>query len=413
MKLPFANHAELEKICRDHPTPFHLYDETIIRRRLHQLNSAFAWNPGFKEYFAVKANPNPSLLAIVREEGGGADCSSLTELMLAERSGFQGHEIMFSSNDTPEADMRLAARIGSRISLDDISHIEFLDRLAGIPETITLRFNPGNSFTIGNSIMSRPGDAKYGLTRPQLTEGVKRLLGLGARRFGLHAFLSSNTTEQAYYPALARLLFETMVELRNETGAVFDSVNLSGGIGIPYHPEAPEADIERIGDEIRLAFGEIMEPAGLGHVAIHTELGRWLMAPAGCLVSRVIHEKHIYKDYLGLDACAADLMRPAIYGAYHHITVAGRETEVPCARWDITGGLCENNDKFAIDRDLPPVGINDLLVIHDTGAHGHSMGYNYNGKLRSAELLRQADGSVRLIRRAETPDDYFATLETD
>jgi diaminopimelate decarboxylase len=413
MKLPFASQSELEGICQKHPTPFHLYDESIIRKRLRRLNAAFDWNPGFKEYFAVKANPNPALLGIVREEGGGADCSSLTELMLAYRSGFRDHEIMFSSNDTPEADMVLAARLGSRISLDDISHIGFLERLAGIPETITLRYNPGNSFTIGNSIMSRPRDAKYGFTRLQLSEGLKRLRGLGAQRFGLHAFLSSNTMDQAYYPALARLLFETMVELAEETGAAFDAVNLSGGIGIPYRPEEAEADIERIGGDIRQAFRQIMEPAGLGNVAIHTELGRWLMAPAGCLVSRVIHEKHIHKDFLGLDACAANLMRPAMYGAYHHITVAGRETAEPCARWDVTGGLCENNDKFAIDRDLPPVGIGDLVVIHDTGAHGHSMGYNYNGKLRSAELLRQSDGTVRLIRRAETPADYFATLETD
>lgn len=413
MKLPFANHAELERICRIHPTPFHLYDEGTIRQRLRRLRAAFAWNPGFKEYFAVKANPNPALLAIVREEGGGADCSSLTELMLADRAGFKGHEVMFSSNVTPEADMRLAADLGSRISLDDISHIDFLQRVAGLPPAITLRFNPGNSFTIGNSIMSRPGDAKYGFTRPQLTEGIRRLAAGGVRKFGLHAFLSSNTTEPAYYPALARLLFDTVVGLQRETGVEFDSVNLSGGIGIPYRPDEPEVDIMAVGRSIEQAYHEILGPAGLDRIAVHAELGRWLMAPAGCLVSRVIHEKHIHKDYLGLDACAANLMRPAMYGAYHHITVAGREDAPLAGTWDVTGGLCENNDKFAIDRQLPEVGIGDLLVIHDTGAHGHSMGYNYNGKLRSAELLRQADGNVRLIRRAETPADYFATLALD
>ena len=413
MKSPFVGKTELEAICLSHPTPFHLYDESIIRQRLRDLRAAFAWNPGFKEFFAVKANPNPTLLEIVRQEGGGADCSSLTELMLAERSGFREAEIMFSSNVTPEADMRLAARLGARISLDDISHVDFLDRLEGIPRRITLRYNPGNSFTIGNSIMSRPGDAKYGLTRSQLSQAIRELSERGAQTFGLHAFLSSNTTEPAYYPALARLLFQTLVDLRSETGIEFDSINLSGGIGIPYHPDEPAVDIAAIGRAIRQAFDELLAPNGLGHVAIHTELGRWLLAPAGCLVSRVIHEKHIHKDYLGLDACAANLMRPAMYGAYHHITVAGREQEPPTATWDVTGGLCENNDKFAIDRPLPPVAIGDLLVIHDTGAHGHSMGYNYNGKLRSAELLRSGDGSIRLIRRAETPADYFATLDLD
>lgn len=411
MKQSFISKIELERLCRDMPTPFHLYDEAIIRQRARRLKAAFAWNPGFREYFAVKANPNPALLQILMEEGFGLDCSSYTELLSARAVGAECHDIMFSSNVTPEADMRLAAELGSLINLDDISHIDFLERLAGIPDTISLRFNPGSGFTIGNSIMSRPGDAKYGFTRPQLTDGVRDLTARGARRFGLHAFLSSNTTEADYYPTLARLLFQTAVELHRECGVEIYSINLSGGIGVPYRPDDPETDMTAVGREVQSAFEEIMVPAGIGQAAVHTELGRWLLAPAGCLVSRVIHEKHIHKDFLGLDACAADLMRPAMYGAYHHITVAGREKDAERQTWDVTGGLCENNDKFAIDRPLPEVGIGDLLVIHDTGAHGHSMGYNYNGKLRSAEILRTEDGEFRLIRRAETPADYFATLD--
>lgn len=411
MKLPFVSKTELERLCGDLPTPFHLYDEAIIRKRARKLKAAFAWNSGFREYFAVKANPNPALLRILMDEGFGLDCSSYTELLLARAVGAMGHDIMFSSNVTPEADMRLAAELGSLINLDDISHINFLERLAGIPETVSLRFNPGSSFTIGNSIMSRPGDAKYGFTRPQLTDGVRLLQARGARRFGLHAFLSSNTTEANYFPTLARLLFQTAVELHQECGTEIYGINLSGGIGVPYKPDDPETDMLMVGQGVQAGFEEIMVPAGLGRIDIHTELGRWLLAPAGCLVSRVIHEKHIYKDYLGLDACAVDLMRPAIYGAYHHITVAGREQDAERRTWDVTGGLCENNDKFAIDRPLPEVGIDDLLVIHDTGAHGHAMGYNYNGKLRSAEVLRTENGEFRLIRRAETPTDYFATLD--
>jgi diaminopimelate decarboxylase len=411
MKLPFISKPELERLSRDVPTPFHLYDETIIRQRARRLKAAFAWNPGFREYFAVKANPNPALLRILMSEGFGLDCSSHTELLMARAVGAKGHDIMFSSNVTPEEDMRLAAELGSLINLDDISHIDFLDRLAGIPETISLRFNPGNDFTIGNSIMSRPGDAKYGFTSSQLADGIRDLKTKGARRFSLHAFLSSNTTEAAYYPALARLLFRTAAALYQECDVEIAGINLSGGIGVPYHPDDTDIDMMAVGRGVQKAFEEIMVPAGLGHAAIHTELGRWLLAPAGCLVSRVIHEKHIYKDYLGLDACAADLMRPAIYGAYHHITVAGREQETVEKTWDVTGGLCENNDKFAIDRPLPRVGIGDLLVIHDTGAHGHAMGYNYNGKLRSAEVLRTESGDFRMIRRAEVPGDYFATLD--
>ncbi len=411
MKLPFVSKTELERLCKEVPTPFHLYDETIIRQRARQLKTAFDWNPGFREYFAVKANPNPVVLKILIDEGFGLDCSSYTELLTAGSVGAKGHDIMFSSNVTPAADMRLAMAMDSLINLDDISHIDFLDRLSGIPRTISLRFNPGNDFTIGNSIMSRPGDAKYGFTRPQLTRGIRELQTRGTERFSLHAFLSSNTTEADYYPALAELLFRTAVEIHRKTGADIFGINLSGGIGVSYRPDDPEIDIEAVGQAIQKSFKAIMVPAGLEHVVIHTELGRWLLAPAGCLVSRVIHEKHIYKDYLGLDACAADLMRPAMYGAYHHITVAGREEDAACRTWDVTGGLCENNDKFAIDRPLPEVGIGDLLVIHDTGAHGHAMGYNYNGKLRSAEVLRTESGEFRLIRRAETPADYFATLD--
>ncbi len=411
MKLPFIEKNDLERLCRDVPTPFHLYDEAIIRHRARRLKAAFAWNPDFREYFAVKANPNPVLLRILMEEGFGLDCSSYTELLIAKAVGARGHDIMFSSNVTPEADMRLAAKLGSLINLDDISHIGFLDRLSGIPETVSLRFNPGSDFTIGNSIMSRPSDAKYGLTRPQLTEGVRDLQARGASRFGIHAFLSSNTTDADYYPSLARLLFRTAVEIHRECGADITGINLSGGIGIPYRPDDTETDMTAVGRAVQDAFMDIMLPAGLGRAAIHTELGRWLLAPAGCLVSRVIHEKHIYKDYLGLDACAADLLRPAMYGAYHHITVAGREQDAEHQTWDVTGGLCENNDKFAIDRPLPEVGTGDLLVIHDTGAHGHSMGYNYNGKLRPAEVLRTKTGEFRLIRRAETPADYFTTLD--
>jgi diaminopimelate decarboxylase len=411
MKPTYLSREELETICKRHPTPFHLYDEKAIRERARRLHSAFAWNPGFREFFAVKANPNPAILKILREEGCGVDCSSLTELMLAERSGFSGQQIMFSSNVTPEADMRLAATLGARINLDDLSHIAFLERISGIPSSITLRYNPGDSFTIGNQIMSRPGSAKYGFTRQQLSQGIRLLQNKEARRFGLHAFLSSNTTDPEYYPALARMLFTAVVEIADETGAEFDSVNLSGGIGIPYHDGEPEPDIESIGEAIEREHREILQESGHEHIGIHTELGRWLLGPAGCLVSRVIHKKHIYKDYLGLDACAANLLRPAMYGAWHEISVSGKEYEAPVKTWDVTGGLCENNDKFAIDRPLPEVGIGDLIIIHDTGAHGFSMGYNYNGKLRSAELLLKEDGSVQLIRRAETLQDYFATLE--
>lgn len=410
MKKPFVTKEKLEEIILRHPTPFHLYDEKGIRENARKLKEAFSWNPGFKEYFAVKATPNPEILRILREESFGADCSSLTELMMAGAVGFSGEEIMFSSNVTPAEDFRLARKMGAVINLDDITHINFLEEVAGLPDIISCRFNPGGSFAINNAIMDTPGEAKYGFTRQQLTEGFRILKSKGVKGFGLHAFLASNTTGNEYYPALAAILFQTAVELKEETGAQVSFINLSGGIGIPYRPDQEPADIKAIGEGVRKAYEEILVPAGLGDVAIYTELGRYVLGPYGCLVSTVLHEKNTHKRYVGLDACAANLMRPAIYGAYHHITVAGKEEAEASELVDVTGGLCENNDKFAVDRLLPPIEIGDRIIIHDTGAHGYAMGYNYNGKLRSAEILLQADGGFRLIRRAETPEDYFATL---
>ncbi|NLN46811.1 MAG: diaminopimelate decarboxylase [Clostridiaceae bacterium] len=411
IKKPFIDPAPLRTIAAQFPTPFHLYDEKGIRETARALHKAFAWNRGFREFFAVKANPNPAILRILREEGCGADCSSLTELMLAERVGFSGRDIMFSSNATPAEEFRLARRLGATINLDDFTHIDYLERHAGLPDTLCCRFNPGGTFRLGNDIMDQPGEAKYGFTRAQLAAGFIILRQKGVRTFGLHAFLASNTSGNAYYPALAGILFQTAVDLKRETGIAVSSINLSGGIGIPYHPDQDPCDITVIGEGVRAAYEAILEPEGMGDVAIHTELGRYLLGPHGCLVATAIHEKHTYKEYIGLDACAANLMRPAMYGSYHHITVSGKD-DLPCDhRYDVTGSLCENNDKFAIDRLLPPIEPGDLLVIHDTGAHGYSMGYNYNGKLRSAEVLLRADGSVEQIRRAETPRDYFATLD--
>ena len=419
MKKPFVTKAQLEQLCQSFPTPFHLYDEKGIRENARRVNAAFAWNPGFREIFAVKATPNPQLLKLLREEGCGVDCSSLTELMMSQRCGFSGGEIMFSSNDTPAEEFALADQLGATINLDDISHIDFLQRTIGhIPRKISCRFNPGGTFTLGESkegfqVMDNPGQAKYGLTRPQMTEAFKRLRELGAEEFGIHAFLASNTISNEYYPALAAILFRTAVELKNETGAHITFINLSGGVGIPYRPEQTANDIAVIGEGVRKAFEEILVPAGMGDVSLCTELGRFMLAPYGHLVTRVLHQKHTHKEYIGVDACAANLMRPAIYGAYHHITVMGKEA-APCDHmYDVTGSLCENSDKFAIDRMLPEIETGDLLVIHDTGAHGHSMGYQYNGRLRSAEVLLQEDGTARLIRRAETPEDYFATCIWD
>lgn len=415
-KTPFVTRDQLEAICKEYPTPFHLYDEAGIRTTARAVNRAFSWNPGFREYFAVKATPTPGILKILKEEGCGVDCSSLTELMMSDRCGFAGEQIMFSSNDTPAEEFELAARLGATINLDDFTHIAFLEKTIGyIPETISCRFNPGGVFQLGESeegfqVMDSPGDAKYGFTRDQLFEGFRILKAKGAKRFGLHAFLASNTISNDYYPALAGQLFQLAVELERETGADICFINLSGGVGVPYRPEQPENDIAAIGEGVRRKFEEILVPAGMGDVAIYTEMGRYMLAPHGLLATRVIHEKHTYKEYIGVDACAANLMRPAMYGAYHHITVMGKEDQPLDHKYDVVGSLCENNDKFAVDRMLPRIDIGDLLVIHDTGAHGFSMGYNYNGRLRSAELLLKQDGSVELMRRAETPDDYFATL---
>lgn len=410
-KIPFVTKEQLEDIASRYATPFYLYDEKGIRETARRVNKAFSWNKGFKEYFAVKATPTPGILKILHEEGCGADCSSYTELLMADAVGFKGDEIMFSSNDTPAEDFQLARKLNATINLDDITHIDFLERVADIPDTVCCRYNPGGHFAIANNIMDNPGDAKYGMTREQLTEAYKRLMAKGVKHFGLHAFLASNTVTNDYYPELARILFKVAVELKEETGASIEFINLSGGVGIAYRPGQPQNDIMEIGEGVRRAYEEVLVPAGMGNIRLYTEMGRYMLAPYGALVSRVIHQKHIYKEYIGLDACAANLMRPAIYGAYHHITVMGKEN-APCDhKYDVTGGLCENNDKFAIDRMLPKIDMGDLLVIHDTGAHGFAMGYNYNGKLKSAELLLKEDGSVQMIRRAETPQDYFATLD--
>lgn len=410
-KIPFVTKEQLEDIASHYATPFYLYDEKGIRETARRVNKAFSWNKGFKEYFAVKATPTPGILKILHEEGCGTDCSSYTELLMADAVGFKGDEIMFSSNDTPAEDFQLARKLNATINLDDITHIDFLERVADIPDTVCCRYNPGGHFAIANNIMDNPGDAKYGMTREQLTEAYKRLMAKGVKHFGLHAFLASNTVTNDYYPELARILFKVAVELKEETGASIEFINLSGGVGIAYRPGQPQNDIMEIGEGVRRAYEEVLVPAGMGNVRLYTEMGRYMLAPYGALVSRVIHQKHIYKEYIGLDACAANLMRPAIYGAYHHITVMGKEN-APCDhKYDVTGGLCENNDKFAIDRMLPEINIGDLVFIHDAGAHGFAMGYNYNGKLRSAELLLKEDGSVEMIRRAETPADYFATFD--
>lgn len=410
-KKPFVTLEQVQEMVKKSPTPFHLYDEKGIRENARRIKQAFAWNPGFHEYFAVKACPNPRLLQILKEEGFGCDCSSYTELLMSEAVGQVGEDIMFSSNVTPAEDFALAAKLGAIINFDDITHIDFFEKIAPFPETMSCRYNPGGDFKIENEIMDTPQDAKYGMTRSQLTEAYRKLMSKGVKHFGLHAFLASNTVANEYYPVLARLLFQTAVELHEETGAHIAFINLSGGVGIPYRPEQNANDIMAIGEGVRKAYEEVLVPAGMGDVAIYTEMGRFVMGPYGCLVAKCLHHKHTHKEYVGLDACAANLMRPAMYGAYHHITVLGKE-DAPCDhKYDVTGGLCENNDKFAIDRMLPEIDDGDYLVIHDTGAHGFAMGYNYNGKLRSAEVLLREDGTTELIRRAETPEDYFATLD--
>ena len=411
-KKPFATREKLEEIAKEYPTPFHLYDEKGIRENARALKEAFSWNPGFKEYFAVKATPNPFILKILQDMGCGTDCSSETELMLSKACGFTGHDIMFSSNDTPPEEFKMADELGAIINLDDFTHIACVEKvLDTFPETMSCRFNPGGLFRISNDIMDNPGDSKYGMTEEQLTEAFRILKDKGVKHFGIHAFLASNTVTNEYYPLLAKILFELAVRVKNAAGVHIAFINLSGGIGIPYRPDQEPNDIRVIGDWVRKVYEEVLVPAGMGDVAIFTELGRFMLGPYGALVTRAIHEKHTYKEYIGVDACAVNLMRPAMYGAYHHITVMGKEN-APCDhKYDVTGSLCENNDKFAVDRMLPEIQMGDLLFIHDTGAHGFSMGYNYNGKLRSAELLLQEDGSVRMIRRAETPKDYFATFD--
>ncbi len=415
MKKPFVTLEQLNELVKQYPTPFHLYDEKGIRENARALHKAFSWNAGFREHFAVKATPNPQILKLLKEEGCGVDCSSLTELMMADRCGFSGSEIMFSANETPAEEFELAAKLGATINLDDLTHVDFLHETIGyIPKKISCRFNPGGIFTLGESkegfqVMDNPGDAKYGLTRPQMTEAFKKLKELGAEEFGIHSFLASNTISNEYYPTLAAILFKVAVELKEETGVHITFINLSGGVGVPYRPEQKANDIAVIGEGVRKAYEEILVPAGMGDVSLCTELGRFMLAPYGHLVTRAMHEKHTHKEYIGVDACAANLMRPAIYGAYHHITVMGKEDWDCDHKYDVVGALCENCDKFAVDRMLPRIDKGDLLVIHDTGAHGHAMGYQYNGRLRSAEVLLCEDGSSRLIRRAETPDDYFAT----
>ena len=410
-KIPFLTLEKAKEIREQIPTPFYVYDEAGIRANAQLLKAAFSWNPGFREYFAVKATPNPFLLKILHEEGCGCDCATYTELLLSEAVGITGHDVVFSSNVTPELDMRKARDMGVYINLDDATYVDFLASMGPVPETVCLRYNPGGSFSLGNTIMDMPRDAKYGMTEDQMAGAITRLMKLGTKHFGVHAFLASNTTTNEYYPALAGQLFRLAVRLRNATGAHISFIDLSGGIGVDYRPEQPRCDIGVIGDGVRVKYEEILTPNDMGDVAIFTELGRFMLAPYGHLISTVIHEKHIYREYVGLDACAANLMRPAMYGAYHHITVLGKEDAILDHVYDVTGGLCENNDKFAIERSLPEIQIGDIVAIHDTGAHGFSMGYNYNGKLRSAEVLLKEDGSFQLIRRAETPEDYFATFD--
>lgn len=411
-KEPFVTKQQLEKIVQQYPTPFHIYDERGIRKNAKALREAFSWNKGYKEYFAVKATPNPFLIEILKEYDCGCDCSSMTELMLSKAIGIVGEDIMFSSNDTPAEEFQYASELGATINLDDITHIEFLEKAVGkLPRRISCRYNPGGLFKISNDIMDNPGDSKYGMTTEQLFEAFRILKEKGVEEFGIHAFLASNTVTNEYYPMLAKVLFEVAVKLERETGAHITFINLSGGIGIPYQPDQEPNDILAIGEGVRKVYEEVLTPAGMGEVAIYTELGRFMMGPYGALVTTAIHEKHTHKEYIGVDACAVNLMRPAMYGAYHHITVMGKEDALCEYMYDVAGSLCENNDKFAIDRMLPKIEKGDLLFIHDTGAHGFSMGYNYNGKLRSAEILLKEDGSAQLIRRAETPEDYFSTFD--
>ncbi|WP_421459167.1 diaminopimelate decarboxylase [Streptococcus suis] len=406
-KTPFVSKEVLETITEQFPTPFHLYDEKGIREKARALNAAFSWNKGFKEYFAVKATPTPAILKILQEEGCGVDCATDVEVLMSEKLGFK--DIMFTSNDTQAQEFVYARKVGATINLDAYEHIEFLKNVAGIPETVCLRYNPGGVFSLGTDIMDHPEESKFGMTKDQLMKGYKELKELGVKEFGIHAFLASNTVTNDYYPVLARQLFELALEIREETGVTLDFINLSGGIGVNYRPEQEPNDIAVIGEGVRKVYEEILTPAGMGHVKIFTELGRFMLAPHGHLITKVLHRKETYRTYIGVDASAANLMRPAFYGAYHHITNITRP-DAPIEVVDVAGSLCENNDKFAVNRELPRAEVGDTLVIHDSGAHGFSMGYNYNGRLRSSEILLQEDGTARMIRRAETPEDYFATL---
>lgn len=406
-KTPFVSKEVLETITEQFPTPFHLYDEKGIRDKARALNAAFAWNKGFKEYFAVKATPTPAILKILQEEGCGVDCATDVEVLMSEKMGFK--DIMFTSNDTQAQEFVYARKVGATINLDAYEHIEFLKNVAGIPETVCLRYNPGGVFSLGTDIMDHPEESKFGMTKDQLMKGYKELKELGVKQFGIHAFLASNTVTNDYYPVLARQLFELALEIREETGVTLGFINLSGGIGVNYRPDQEPNDIAIIGEGVRKVYEEILTPAGMGHVKIFTELGRFMLAPHGHLITKVLHRKETYRTYIGVDASAANLMRPAFYGAYHHITNITRP-DAPIEVVDVAGSLCENNDKFAVNRELPRAEVGDTLVIHDSGAHGFSMGYNYNGRLRSSEILLQEDGTARMIRRAETPEDYFATI---
>ena len=414
MKNAYVSKEQVEAIAREYPSPFYLYDEKGIRETARKLYKAFSWNPGFREYFAIKATPNPTILRILKEEGCGVDCSSQVELTMAEACGFTGEEIMFSSNDTPEEEYIFANQLGGIINLDDFSNIAELEETLGeLPKTMSLRFNPGGYFKIANTIMDNPEEAKFGMTEAQILEGYRILKEKGVEHFGIHAFLASNTVSNDYYPVLARQLFQLVVRIKKELGISLDFVNLSGGIGIPYRPEQEQNDILLIGQGVKEVYEELLVPNGLGHIRLCTELGRFMLAPYGALITKVIHFKETYRHYAGVDACAANLMRPAMYDAYHHITVLGKEDAKETKTYDVVGSLCENNDKFAKNRELPVLEKGDYLFFHDAGAHGFAMGYNYNGKLWCAELLLKEDGTVKCIRRAQRDTDYFATLDID
>lgn len=410
-QIPFSK-KQIEKIIEQTPTPFHIYDEKGIREYARKFTRTFSWNPGFKEYYAIKSAPNPYLMKIMREEGFGIDCSSMAELVIAEKLGMKGDEIMFTSNDTPAYEYKKAIQLGAIINLDDISHIEYLEKNVGLPETVCFRYNPG-SLKEGNTIIGHPEEAKYGFTREQLFEGYQLLLNKGVKRFGLHTMVASNELDAAYFVETAQILFDLIVELNQRLGIHIEFANLGGGIGIPYRPTDVEVDLDFMSRGIEKLYQDKIVANGLEPLRIYFESGRAMTGPYGFLVSKVLHIKKTYKQYAGLDSSMANLMRPALYGSYHHITILGKEDQPSNEVYDVTGSLCENNDKFAINRKLPVMEPGDIVVIHDTGAHGHSMGFNYNGKLRSAELLLRESGEVVQIRRAETMDDYFATLDFD